>query len=136
MQPRLLTAGAIAAALLVLPITACGGDDGGGNGGGGNGGGADADLVVHALDTLKFDKSDYEVPGDDIEVAYINDGSIVHTLLVEGQSGFKLEVDRKGETDSGSVNLSPGTYTIFCDVPAHRAGGMEATLVVTPATAS
>jgi uncharacterized cupredoxin-like copper-binding protein len=31
---------------------------------------------------------------------------------------------------SFSATLSPGTYTFFCQVPGHRAGGMLGTLTV------
>ncbi|MGH9015721.1 MAG: sulfocyanin-like copper-binding protein [Acidimicrobiia bacterium] len=30
------------------------------------------------------------------------------------------------------MKISEGEYTIYCDIPGHRQGGMEATLVVTP----
>jgi uncharacterized cupredoxin-like copper-binding protein len=54
----------------------------------------------------------------------------VHTLAIEGVKGFKLEVPRPGDIDTGSVRLEPGSYTLFCDVPGHRQAGMEAPLTV------
>ena len=36
----------------------------------------------------------------------------------------------KGGTSKVSVNLKPGTYTFYCSVPGHEAGGMKGTLTV------
>jgi plastocyanin len=122
---------AAAASLMAFPLAACGG--------GGSTGGADAasaDLKVHALDALKFDKPEYTTHGGDIVIAYIDDGSLQHDLLIDGKSGFKLTVNGQGETKAGKVNLAPATYTIYCDIPTHREAGMEAKLIVTAAPPS
>ena len=132
MQTRLFRTIA-GAALLLLPFAACGG--GSSTGGGSTEG---ADVTVHAQDSLKFDKSDYSVHGGDITIGYIDDGSLQHTLVIDGHGGFKLTVN-SGESKAGTVNLAPGTYTIYCDVPTHREAGMQATLTVTappPSSAS
>jgi uncharacterized cupredoxin-like copper-binding protein len=89
----------------------------------------DADVVVQAFDTLKFDKGEYEGKSD-LTIGLFDQGLMDHTLLIEGQDDFKLEVVRQGDAAIGDILLRRGTYTIYCELPGHRAGGMEATLVI------
>lgn len=121
---------AAAASLLALPLAACGG--------GSSTGGADAanaDVKVHGLDSLKFDKPEYTTHAGDLTIALINDGSLQHDLLIDGKSGFKLLTNSR-ETKAGKVTLTPATYTIYCDIPTHREAGMESKLIVTEAPPS
>jgi len=122
MQTRLFRTIA-GAALLLLPFAACGG--GSSTGGGSTEG---ADVTVHAQDSLKFDKTDYSAKTGDVKIAYVGDGSLTHTLLIKDKSGFKLQVSH--DTKTGTVNLTPGSYTLFCDIPGHESAGMKATLTV------
>jgi plastocyanin len=108
-----------------LVLAGCGDDDGGGGGGG-----ETADVVVHGTDALKFDKTSYTARAGDVSIELTNDGNTAHTLLIDGNADFKLQVASKGKTDNGTVQLTAGTYTIYCDVPGHRQAGMESTLVV------
>jgi plastocyanin len=110
-------------AIATLALAACGADEAPAAEGSGSG---DAGLVV-AVDGLELDEDEYVSPAGEIAIEYVNDGSLPHTLLVEGVDGFELRV---GDTDSGSVELEPGSYTLFCDLPGHRESGMEATLTV------
>lgn len=93
---------------------------------------ADTDLEVRAVAGLRFDKTTYEAQAGDISVAYVNDDTIRHTLVVikDGviDNSFELEVNRKGDVDSGSVTLEPGNYVLFCTVPGHQ--NMKADLIV------
>ena len=59
---------------------------------------------------------------------------VSHTLYFTDPklSGFHLAVPPTGK---GKVDLKPGTYTIYCNLPGHRAGGMEATITVTSGSA-
>ncbi len=124
------SATAALALLLAVGLSACGDDDGGGSGnGGGNGGGADADLTVIGLD-IEFDQASYTAPAGPVAVLYENEGSLNHTLLIEGIDDFKLSVATRGDTDEGTVELEPGDYVIYCDVSGHRSAGMEADLTV------
>jgi plastocyanin len=94
----------------------------------------EADLRVLARDN-DFDRDRYELPAGTSTIGYVQEGAVTHTLLIEGPdgdvAGFELEVDGQ-ETDAGSVELEPGTYTLYCDVAGHREAGMEAELVVEP----
>ena len=116
-----ICAGALA---LATTLTACGGGDDDASGAPV----ADGDaLVVEARDSLAFDRTEYQAPAGEVEVRYRNDGSLPHTLLIEGVDDFKLSV---GDEDRGTVALEPGTYTIYCDVSGHQGAGMEAELTV------
>ncbi|MGH9186878.1 MAG: hypothetical protein ACRD0U_13840 [Acidimicrobiales bacterium] len=118
-----------AAALVMLALAACGGDDDDSTGTT-NGGGGEADLVVEAFDDLRFDGASYTAPAGELAIEYVNEGSILHTLVIEDVDGFKLSVATRGDIDTGSVELEGGDYVLFCDVAGHRAAGMEATLTV------
>jgi plastocyanin len=128
MFKRQFVIGALAVVAIVMP--ACGGDDDGGQGGDGLTSQSDGagDLTVVALDSLSFDRDSYEADAGELEIVYQNDGSMVHTLLIEGVDGFNLQVNSNGDTDTGTVELEPGEYRIYCDVPGHSS--MEATLTV------
>jgi plastocyanin len=93
---------------------------------------AGTNLEVHAVSGLRFDKTAYEIAAGESLVAYVNDDTIRHTLVVvkDGTtvSGFELQVNKKGDIDSGSVTLEPGTYELFCTVPGHQS--MKAQLTV------
>lgn len=116
-----------AAMLIALPLAACGG------GSSSSGSLSGADVTVHAKDTLKFDKSEYDAKAGDIKIGYVADGSLPHTLVIDGHPGFKLQVNSgAGKSQIGDATLSPGTYQIYCDIPGHRAAGMQANLVVSP----
>ena len=84
-------------------------------------------FTVGALDELTFDAESYQAEAGCVEITYENEGSIAHTLLIKGRSGFKLTV---GDTDTGTIELEPGSYTLFCDVAGHEAAGMKADLTV------
>ena len=77
-------------------------------------------LTVHGTDDLKFDADSYEAEAGDVDVTYVNDGTVAHTLLIKDVDGFKLSI---GGEDEGSVELEPGDYTLYCDVAGHEVGG-------------
>jgi len=55
----------------------------------------------------------------------------IHDLVFDGAySGFTLEADGGGGTQSKKIDLKPGKYTFYCSITGHRAQGMEGTLTV------
>ena len=92
-----------------------------------SGGGSGSSLTVHGTDQLKFDETSYTAEAGTVDVTYVNDGSVAHTLLIRGVNGFKLSI---GHEDEGTVDLEPGEYTLYCDVPGHEQAGMAADLTV------
>ena len=114
---------AVAVIALGLSVAACGGDDDAASGCTP----VDAKLEVGAKDSLKFDKDSYETDAGCVEVTYTNDGAQAHDLLIEGVPDFKLTI---GDSDTGTIELAPGNYTLYCDLTGHRAAGMEAKVTV------
>jgi plastocyanin len=87
-------------------------------------------VTVDALASITFDKKAYTAPAGIIQINYVSkDGP--HNLSFDppGPTNFQLNVGANA-TLSQKVLLKPGTYTIFCNLPGHRAAGMEATLTV------
>ena len=87
-------------------------------------------LEVDAIgSSLSFQAKEFTVPAGINQINYIDKGG-THTLLFTDPkfSGFQLAVPQGPKT--GKVDLKPGTYTIYCNIPGHRAAGMQATVTV------
>ena len=89
----------------------------------------DSSVTVVAAD-IKLTDSTYHASAGPVAITYRNDGSIEHTLVIEGVDGFRLDVPKHGDTEQATTNLQSGEYTIYCDIPGHREAGMHATLTV------
>jgi plastocyanin len=89
-----------------------------------------ASLEVDALATLKFQATEFSTIAGVNEFVYVGKGGF-HTLVFKESEyrGFKLEVNGE-EVDKKKIDLQPGTFTIYCNVPGHEAAGMIAKLVV------
>jgi plastocyanin len=60
-----------------------------------------------------------------------NKAPITHDISIKG-NGVSQQGPRVGQggTSKVTVTLKPGTYTFYCSVPGHEAGGMKGTLTV------
>ena len=78
-----------------------------------------------------FDPKNPQAPAGVDAIKLTSEGG-QHTLVFDGGKvpGFKLQAN-SGNSAQLKVNLKPGKYTFFCDIPGHRAAGMEGTLTVT-----
>jgi hypothetical protein len=62
----------------------------------------------------------------------VNSGMVNHSLAIEG-SGVKAELFDKltrGDSTPFTVDLKPGTYTVYCPVVGHKGKGMTKTITV------
>jgi plastocyanin len=100
---------------------------------GGSGGSATSlDIEADPSGNLAFTSDNATATAGDVTVNFTNSSPVPHDVHIESQSGEDLggtEVIQEG-SDSGEVELKPGTYTFFCSVPGHRQAGMEGTLTV------
>jgi plastocyanin len=126
--PHRLRAG-FALAAGAIALTACGG-----SGSSGATIPANVDLTVVAVDGIAWNAKDYAVTTTDgrATIAARNDSSIAHNLHIIASDGVEnpvsLDIPGKGDVDSASFALTPGTYTIICKIPGHS--NMKATLAV------
>jgi uncharacterized cupredoxin-like copper-binding protein len=121
-----------------LAIAGCGG--GGGNssteatgaaGGGTSGGQSTVDV---GETEYKLDPSDPTVKAGTVTFNATNDGSVTHSLEVEGPSGEQeLESDLSpGQSGTLTVDLSkPGKYEFYCPIDDHKGMGMTGEITVT-----
>jgi plastocyanin len=125
--------------LIVLASAAasCGGGAPAANVSGGTGGGGPS----AASHTVAFKETEYTMAPSELTLkagTYTfkveNVGQFPHDLHVattaEGTEMGASSVILAGQSNSFTITLSPGTYTLWCAVDAHRSLGMEGTLTV------
>jgi plastocyanin len=101
-------------------------------GGGKAGSGGAISLSAPADGSFAYDTTELNVANGSVTVNFDNPAPLSHDVVIEDASGSEVgKTDLISEdTTSTTVDLTPGTYTFFCDVPGHREGGMEGTLTV------
>ncbi len=80
---------------------------------------------------LAFQYSKATAKAGQVTLEMPNKAPIQHDISIKG-NGVNQQGPRVGTggTSKITVNLKPGTYTFYCSVPGHEAGGMKGTLVV------
>jgi plastocyanin len=148
------------AALAALGLAACGSSGGSSSSGtsasGGSGGGsaygaaskpkttasapaaagAGAKLMLSADPggALMFNTTKLSAKAGSVTVEMKNpSGSgVPHAIAITGNGVDQTgQTANPGGTSTVTAKLKPGTYTFFCPIPGHEAGGMKGTLTVT-----
>ena len=102
-----------------------------GAGGGSSSKGATLNLTADKGGQLAFDTTTLSAKAGKVTLDLANPSPVPHAIAIEGNG-----VDQDGQTVSTgghstvTVDLKPGTYTFYCPVPGHEAGGMKGTLTV------
>jgi plastocyanin len=98
------------------------------------GGGASAlTIAANPSGSLAYDKKTLSAKAGKVTITMTNMAPLGHNITVQqGTSGAVLGATPtfQGGTKSVTLNLKAGTYTFYCSVPGHRAGGMVGTLTV------
>jgi plastocyanin len=89
---------------------------------------------VQVMD-FNFKPKDMSVSSGTVVFFLVNSGPSAHDMLIADSTGktvARSSLVQSGDTFTFTVsNLAAGKYVFYCDVPGHRASGMEGTLTVT-----
>lgn len=88
------------------------------------------ELTFTAVD-IDFERDEAQARAGELHVMLVNQGALEHSWTVEGhEDDVRLYTQQAGQTDQGTVALEEGEHTYYCDIPGHRAAGMEGTLTL------
>ena len=124
----------LATALVVLTVAACGGAGSGSSNASGSpppGAGAGATNAVAATSIhvrdFALDPKDVNVRGS-VSLAVTNDGPTIHNVSIRDALGKVVgatEDLKPGPSESLTVDIPAGTYTLFCSLPGHESLGVK-----------
>jgi uncharacterized cupredoxin-like copper-binding protein len=118
---RVLTAAAAVVAVLVFAAVVLASRSGSSGGG---------PSIRVSMTDYAFSPSPIEVKASEARFTVVNDGDLPHDFVVP-QAGKGTADQRPGTSVTLDLrSLAPGTYAVVCDLPGHRAAGMETTLVI------
>jgi uncharacterized cupredoxin-like copper-binding protein len=78
---------------------------------------------------IAFEPSEFSIAADTPTVVELpNEGAALHSFVID-ELGVNVEVEAAG-SGQAEMTAPAGGYTFYCDVPGHRAAGMEGTMTV------
>jgi plastocyanin len=93
-----------------------------------------ANAIAITERDFKFDTPEVTATGTQVSLAVTNAGPTVHDLTVRDAAGRILgetEDLKAGASETLTIQLPAGSYTIFCSLPGHESLGLKGTLTVT-----
>jgi mono/diheme cytochrome c family protein len=89
------------------------------------------EIPADSSGALAFTFSKANAQAGPLELVMPNESPIQHDISVkDGGVNERGNVVGTGGTSTVKADLKPGTYTFYCSVPGHEAGGMKGTLTV------
>jgi plastocyanin len=92
------------------------------------------EVTAEDTDAFRFVLSRPTVPAGKVIIEFVNHGQDEHNLNAVEETKGSVAGSLPNTPSSGhlslTVDLRPGSYTLFCSLPGHEAKGMKATLVV------
>jgi plastocyanin len=79
---------------------------------------------------MGYEPTGATVPAGIVEITLVNEGAATHNVIVEEAGDREVVEASPGEAETGTIELEPGAYTLYCDIPGHRSAGMDRTLTV------
>lgn len=81
-----------------------------------------ADAFVFTAVDIAYSEAPSTVAAGTVTFALVNEGNIVHNVVIEELGDENVVEAQGGETVLGEVTLEAGqTYTYYCSIPGHRA---------------
>ena len=90
--------------------------------------GAAPPIKVIAKD-FTFTPSTFTLRAGPTVFVITNTGTVEHSFVIDALK-VRTPLIETGMTQKVTVNLKPGTYQAYCNVPGHKQIGMVATIVV------
>ncbi|MCU1427057.1 MAG: halocyanin precursor-like protein [Actinomycetia bacterium] len=112
---------------LGLLLTACGGGSGGTKNTTAPITASNGKVTIVAHD-IYFNTKEIDAPPGKLTITLDNQGSQLHTFVID-KPHIKLSTSPHQKA-TGTVDLTAGTYSFYCDIPGHRSQGMNGQLVV------
>jgi plastocyanin len=92
------------------------------------------EVTAEDTEAFRFVLSRPTVPAGKVIIEFVNHGQDEHNLNAVEESEGSVAGSLPNTPSNGhlslTVDLRPGSYTLFCSLPGHEAKGMKATLVV------